>query len=128
MFKKIYFPALLLLVILFGACGQNSDELIKISAPELYQEFTGNESQANQQYLDKTMQVDGVLQNVTRGNDGSLFLTLNAGNPMGGVSCEVPGENIPEGLNLNTGSTITIQGRCAGYLQDVVLVKCKIVN
>ncbi|MFC5269743.1 OB-fold protein [Adhaeribacter terreus] len=100
---------------------------LSLPAPELYRQFAENEAHANQQYLDKVIQVKGVLQNVSRGNDGSLNLTLDAGNPMGGVTCEIPGSNIPEGLNLKTGREMTVKGQCTGFLMDVVLVKCVVV-
>jgi hypothetical protein len=137
--KKYYLIAavFLLVVIGFGAYYQYNkparnlaEETADLSLPstELYRKFAENETQANQQYLDKVVQVRGVLQNVSRGNDGSLNLTLDAGNPMGGVTCEVPGSNIPEGLNLKTGREMTVKGQCTGFLLDVVLVKCVIVN
>ena len=46
----------------------------------------------------------------------------------GGVICEIPGSNIPEGLNLQTGKELTIKGQCTGFLMDVVLVKCVLVE
>ena len=100
---------------------------LTISASELLQKFTGNEAEANKLYLDKIIQVKGVLKAVSRGADGSLSLSLEAGSEMSGITCEVPAANIPEGLNLQTGREITIKGQCTGFLMDVVLVKCVIL-
>jgi len=100
---------------------------LSISATDLYKQFLENEAQANQQYLDKVVQVRGSLQTINR-ESGGLNLILDAGSEMGGVICEVPKENIPEGLNLQTGRELTIKGQCTGYLMDVVLVKCVIVR
>lgn len=100
---------------------------LSISATELYRQFSENEAQANQQYLDKVVQVKGVLTAVSRGEDGSLNLTLDAGNPMGGVTCEIPAGNFAEGTNLQTGSQVTIKGQCTGILTDVLLVKCVLI-
>lgn len=97
-----------------------------INATQLYQQFSENEAQANQQYLDKVVQVRGKLQTINREGSG-LNLILDAGSEMGGVICEIPKENIPEGLNLETGRELTIKGQCTGFLMDVVLVKCVIV-
>ena len=100
---------------------------LAIAAPELYRQFSENETQANQQYLDKVVQVRGVLQTINR-SEGGLNLILEAGSEMGGVICEIPSANVPEGLNLQTGKELTIKGQCTGFLMDVVLVKCVIVN
>jgi hypothetical protein len=100
---------------------------LSISAKELYKQFSENEGQANRQYLDKVVQVKGILTAVSRGEDGSLNLALDAGNPMGGVTCEMPAENAPEGANLQTGQQVTVKGQCTGILTDVLLVKCVLV-
>ena len=101
---------------------------LSISTTNLYRQFSENETQANQQYLDKVIQVRGVLQTINRGQGGSLNLILDAGSEMGGVICEIPSANVPEGLNLQTGKEIVVKGQCTGFLMDVVLVKCVIVN
>ena len=100
---------------------------LSISTAEIYRQFSENETQANQQYLDKVVQVRGVLQTINRA-EGGLNLILDGGSEMGGVICEIPGANVPEGLNLQTGKELTIKGQCTGFLMDVVLVKCVIVN
>jgi preprotein translocase subunit YajC len=101
---------------------------LSIQAPDLFKQFSENETAANQKYLDKVVQVKGILKNVSRAQDGTLNLTLDAGSEMGGITCEVPATNVPKGANLQTGSSITIKGQCTGFLMDVVLVKCVIVN
>ncbi len=103
--------------------GEKAD--VTVSAPELFNQFSNNEAQANQHYLDKVVQVRGKLQSLNRGEGGALNLVLDAGSEMGGVICEVP--KVPQGLNLQTGSELTIKGQCTGFLMDVVLVKCVIV-
>jgi hypothetical protein len=136
--KKYYLLAAFLLLVLIGIAayfqynkparnlsGEKAD--LTIEATALYQQFSENEAQANQQYLDKVVQVKGVLQAVNRGQDGSLNLTLDAGNSMGGVTCEIPAENVPEGAGLQTGKQVTVKGQCTGYLTDVVLVKCVLI-
>ena len=100
---------------------------LTITAPELYNQYSENETQANQQYLGKVVQVRGTLQTVNRGENGSLNLILDAGSEMGGVICEIPAGNVPEGLNLQTGKELTLKGQCTGFLMDVVLVKCVIL-
>ena len=101
---------------------------LSISAPELYRQFSENEVEANQHYLDKVVQVRGTLQTINRGEGGSLNLILEAGSEMGGIICEFPKGNLPAGMNLQTGKELIIKGQCTGFLMDVVLVKCVIVN
>ncbi|KAA9338923.1 OB-fold protein [Adhaeribacter soli] len=135
---KHYIFALALLLLLVGLGGwwqynkpardlNNEKADFSIPTTELYEQFTQNETTANQQYLDKTLQVQGVLKEISRGEDGSLNLNLDAGSEMGGVTCEVPAANIPEGLALQVGQQVKVKGQCTGYLMDVVLVKCVLV-
>src|SRR5687767_13761245 len=136
--KKYYILTAFLLLVLIGigAYFQYNKPTVDLtdkkadlsfSATELYKQFSENEAQANQQYLDKVVQVKGVLTAVSRGEDGSLNLTLDANNPMGGVTCEVPAGNGPEGTNLQTGQQVIAKGQCTGILTDVLLVKCVLV-
>src|SRR5688572_29776095 len=95
--KKYYILTAFLLLVLIGIgayfqynkpARDLSDEKADLSIPatELYKQFSENETKANQQYLDKVVQVKGILQTVSRGQDGSLNLTLDGGDIMGGVT------------------------------------------
>ena len=105
---------------------ENAD--LSITATELYRQCSENVTEANGQYLDKVLLVRGRLQSINRGEAGSLNLILDAGSEMGGIICEFPKGNLPPGMNLQTGKELTIKGQCTGFLMDVVLVKCVIVN
>jgi hypothetical protein len=136
--KRNYFIGMALLLLLVGIGGlwqynrparnlENEDAAFAMPAADIYKQFSEDEQKANQQYLDKTIQVQGVLKSVSRGQDGSLNLSLDSGNGMGDVTCEVPDTNIPEGAALQVGQPVAIKGQCTGYLTDVVLVKCVIL-
>ncbi|HSI90318.1 MAG TPA: hypothetical protein VK927_04335 [Adhaeribacter sp.] len=101
---------------------------LSITAPELFRQFSENEAQANARYLDKVIMVRGNLKAIGRAPKGALNLTLEADDLMGGVTCEIPAENVPKGLSLEVGEPVIIKGQCTGYLTDVVLVKCVIAG
>ena len=136
--KKFYLVGIVLLLVLVGIGGfwqynrparnlQNEEAAFTIPASELYNQFSADEQSANKQYLDKTIQVQGLLKSVGRGPDGSLNLTLDSGSGLGDITCEVPDSNVPEGASLQVGREVAVKGQCTGKLMDVVLVKCVIL-
>jgi len=92
-----------------------------LNATELYNAFTENEKKANEQYLEKVIQVKGTVDNVEV-TDSTISLLLSAGNPMGGINCTViknknDNQNVPK-----KGGVVEIKGKCVGFLMDVNLV------
>jgi len=99
-----------------GAGDKTTD--VKIDAVSLYQEFSKNETAANGKYLDKIIEVTGTIDDIQETN-GALVITLNANQPMGGISCKMFFAN---NNSFKKGQQITIKGKCAGLLSDVTLV------
>lgn len=96
---------------------------ISIEASELLKAFETDESAANQQYNDKVIAVSGKVADV--GNeDGIVKVTLDAGNPLGGVICQLDELSEHDRTDFEIGETVTLKGLCTGYLMDVVLVRC----
>lgn len=96
---------------------------ISIEASELLKAFETDESAANQQYNDKVIAVSGKVADVSN-EDGIVKVTLDAGNPLGGVICQLDELSEHDRTDFETGETVTLKGLCTGYLMDVVLVRC----
>lgn len=134
--KKRYY--VLALVVLLGVIGAGAyfqynkparnlaEEKADLSVPatELYRQFSENEAQANQQYLDKVVLVKGTIKSFAPDNKGGLNLALASGSEMGDVTCEFAPGSAPEISTLKQGQPVTVKGQCTGYLTDVLLVKC----
>ena len=56
---------------------------------ELYSEFKNNEASSNEKYLNKPIEVIGKAIAVNKGDDGVTTVTIDSGDPMGVISCEV---------------------------------------
>lgn len=90
-----------------------------VDAKELYKAFVQDEKKANKQYLEKVIQVKGIVDNVQL-TDATISLLLSAGEEMGGINCSInknAKDQVPQ-----KGSLITVKGRCIGFLLDVNLV------
>jgi len=97
-----------------------------ISPMGLVREFLDNEADANEKYLGKLVQVQGVIRTVVL-NPNSATVTMETGDPMTSVLCEF---ETPAGLEtLKAGQKVSIQGFCSGMLggdmmTDVILNRC----
>jgi hypothetical protein len=97
---------------------------IYIDATSLYNDFSKNETNANAKYLDKIIEVTGIVDDVQNTN-GALVIMLNANQMMGGINCKMFDA---KNNFLKKGDKITIKGKCSGFLSDVNLVDCVIKN
>jgi len=101
---------------------------VNLSAMEVFQAFESDESTANEQYLDKIMAVSGKVRDVSKNEEGIVSVTLDAGQDMFGVICQLdqlskhPREDFP------IGEEVSFKGVCTGMLMDVVLVRCVEMN
>ncbi len=126
--KKIFFFAGVACCLLLAAWGyhlyctprktaamQRAD--VRISAQQLYDAFAADEQAANRLYLDKVIEVTGVVLEVQQAGTGlGILLDAGVGKP-GGVHCSVTMGN---GVKVPVaGNTVIIKGKCAGFLADV---------
>jgi hypothetical protein len=90
-----------------------------LTAKELYDAFQQDEKKANQQFLEKVIEVTGSVDNV-QATDSTISLVLAAGE-MGGINCSVRKKNSDEEMAPAKGTNIKVKGRCIGFLMDVNL-------
>lgn len=95
------------------AASQHTD--FTLSADELYKQFEANEQDANQKYTGKILEVTGTVGEVQK-SDSMLSILLTAKDAMGGVNCSMAAT---DAAIVQQGKTITVKGKCAGFLMDV---------
>jgi hypothetical protein len=99
---------------------------LECTATELVTAFETDETAANALYLGKILEVSGTVEAVTEDSLG-ISVYLKDQDALAGVMCSFDRQNVESALLLN-GTQVTVKGLCTGYLMDVVLNKCLLVQ
>lgn len=100
---------------------------ITISANKILNEFSSDEAKANSKYLEKIIEVEGVVSE-TKNEKGKGIVTLKTNDDFGSILCHLSEKATSELSAIQIGESITIKGICTGYLMDVILIKAEIIN
>lgn len=107
--------------------GTQSD--FQISAADLYKAFNEDEAAANTKYLEKIIEVQGVIVgDLNTDNPAEPSLFLETGDDFGVVSCGFPQSQTEELSQLKSGTAVKVKGLCKGKTMDVVLTNCTIIE
>jgi len=100
-----------------------------MSSNELVSAFESDEKIANDKYVNKIIEVSGVIAEI---NDDSAYVTyvLRDDNAFSGVSCSIKKSKTGKQSEkkYEIGDSITLKGICNGFLMDVVLNKGTVVK
>ena len=100
---------------------------ITISANKILEEFSTDETTANTKYLEKIVEVKGVVTEA-KIEKGKGIISLKTNDDFGSVLCHLSEESTKKMSIVKEGQTITVKGICTGYLMDVILIKSEIKN
>jgi len=100
---------------------------IKLTAQNLIDDYQNDEVLANKNYVDKLVQVIGVVSEVSFDN-GNSIITIKDSNGQSSIMCNMQPEENLKVLKIKKDSVVTIKGICTGYLLDVIMVRCVIIN
>jgi hypothetical protein len=95
-----------------------------LQATELMAAYEADEMDANDDYLGKIIEVSGTVSDAATDANGLTTVTLASGNPIGGIVCELDIHTSHPRKSFSLGESVTMKGKCTGYLMDVVLVRC----
>ena len=94
---------------------------INISAIALTKEYNANEQQANAKYLNKAIQVSGIVGEIDKNQDGGVMIILQTDDPMTGIQCAMRDKNV----TVKKGQALVIKGFCSGNgITGVTLTDC----
>ncbi|RYE23869.1 MAG: hypothetical protein EOP51_09180 [Sphingobacteriales bacterium] len=97
---------------------------VAVSTTTLCNAYAQNEDSANAQYLSKVLQVAGVVEEVSKSQDGAVVITLKGNDDMA-VQCTMRDAN----AFATKGATATVKGFCSGSTMfDILLTDCIVVN
>ena len=102
-----------------SVAGKKADMVVQ-DIPTFLAEFEVDEELANSLYLNKIIEVQGVISDLNK----ELHTLTIQGNDFGGIGCNFH-ENYKMPV-LAEGQLVKVKGRCAGYLVDVWLMECAI--
>lgn len=104
------------------------DAVEKLTASQLMQAFAKDENWASRKYAGKVVEVTGNVSAIHNEADTLVQLFLKTGDPMHQISCMLAPSEFPKIKRYELNQKITIKGFCTGYLMDVELNRCLILN
>ena len=100
----------------------------KLEAAQLLNAFEEDETIGNEKYSGKVVEVSGVISSIHNEADTLVRVVLETGNPIHQINCTLASTENPKSKDYKSNQVIIIKGICAGYLMDVELNRCVIVN
>lgn len=95
-------------------------QAISIEAHALAKEYNADEKAADAKYLNKVIEVSGIITEVDSNQDGGIMVVLQTDDPAAGVQCAMR----DKGLKISKGR-ITVRGFCSGNgITGVSLTDC----
>ncbi|MCM4167804.1 hypothetical protein KCTC52924_01391 [Arenibacter antarcticus] len=106
---------------------QKTDADYHLSAQQLIRDYEDFEIESNKKYSERLIEVEGQIHEVStlRGN---MVIALKPANSPSSVICHMLPEESEKVLMLKKGQIIKIKGKCTGYLLDVIMVRCILVQ
>jgi uncharacterized protein (DUF1330 family) len=94
-------------------------EGIKISAIELYKSFESDEQKANQNYVGKVLEINGIVSEIENTDSISRIVLSVPEGSFGAVRVTLDKRYSSDVKSVKAEQNIVIKGFCSGYLTDV---------
>ncbi|MEX0636227.1 MAG: hypothetical protein WD135_05615 [Ferruginibacter sp.] len=99
-----------------------------ITASALINTYSNEEEMANKKYLGRVIQVNGTVVEVINQQDTAFTIVLGDPSFMSRVSCTMDKNHIVSAKKYDIGNVVNVKGICTGYLMDIELNNCLIVE
>lgn len=97
-----------------------------ITATLLQKAFEDNEIASSAKYINKIIEVSGKIASIKPLENNIVNISLETGSDLSSVICTLPA--ITEPSKFSAGDEITLRGECSGFLMDVLLNNCAVIN
>jgi hypothetical protein len=97
-----------------------------VTASVLQKAFEDDEASASTRYINKIIEVTGIIASVKPAENNILSISLVTGSAISSVICTFPA--IDDHSKFIAGHKITLRGECSGFLMDVLLNNCAVIN
>ena len=95
------------------------------TADELMNDFSNDETDANNRYNDKMVRVSGIIKSIQQNNSiQTIFLSTSSA--LCSIICHFDGKHKGQLNQLKPWQGVVVKGVCAGILKHVVLEKCEL--
>jgi hypothetical protein len=101
---------------------------LSVNALSLVESYESDEAIANQQFLGKAIQVTGTIAEINNQQDTLVNVLIGDSNSMHKVSCLLDGRHLASVNNYRVGQQIIIRGFCTGFLMDVEMNRCVVIE
>lgn len=109
-----------------GGDSNPSEEVIEISARDLFAAYEENEVAADQKYKGKKLKVTGTIKDFGTNILDDSYITLETEEYFLSIQCYFKESELDKVTNLSKGQTITLIGVCDGMSMNVVIENCEI--
>ena len=106
-----------------------AEEVISITAKQLFSAYDTNEFAADEKYDGKQLKVSGMIDSIDTDIWGTPYITLSTGKySFFSVQCYFGRGEKSDLAKLKKGNNIVIRGRCDGWSGNILISECKIVG
>jgi hypothetical protein len=109
-----------------GRTGQPDEAALPITARDLFRAYETNAIAADQQYKGKLLEVSGTVDSIGKDILDSPYVTLSTDAYIFSVQCMLTRSDTSAAARLTPGRSITVIGRNAGKLGNIILRDCSI--
>lgn len=106
---------------------QPKEEVVKVTATKLAEDYDNNEVAADQKYKGKTLEITGTLKSIEV-MLGSQFITIEGNQIFSDIQCFFDKSKESELAALQKNRSITVRGRVDGKSLNVGVKECEIVK
>ena len=98
-----------------------------LQASEFAEAFENNEQEASEKYIDKVLEVTGLISTLKTGTDSTINITLSNPGGISNVICTIQDSELRD-VSLKPGDWVVLRGECSGMLMDVLLNNCALIK
>src|ERR1700754_3519300 len=131
--RTILWIVILLLIVAGGVYGwrqyhkphasaDDESAFATINADTLYHQYQLDERSADAKYMGKVIEVTGKLVEIQHSGNAEIWI-LSTQSGGGGINCQLFSGTKVDPLP-KPGDSVTLKGRCSGFLLDVNLADC----
>ncbi|WP_411029576.1 OB-fold protein [Spongiimicrobium sp. 3-5] len=99
---------------------------VKISSENLVTSFLADENSANSKFVEKTIEVAGVVREITFLNDRYTIFLQGGGEFC--LMCDMQANQLEKVRSIRPGQEVLLKGICKGFLIDAILLNCVLLN